>query len=124
MSSRPKNKIMAERGWPGREFPAPHQLAEGQDGDRPAPEPGRLERDGCGALAGARAGGGEAGATASTELVIRDSDGKLVYCFTLPCDPIPDPAYLAALVNGQKVSAIACERPGTAQMFYARTLDG
>jgi hypothetical protein len=59
----------------------------------------------------------------STELVIRDSDGKLVYCFTLPCDPIADPAYLAALVNGQKVSAIACERPGTAQMFYARTLD-
>ena len=59
----------------------------------------------------------------STELVVRDGDGKLVYRFTLPCDPVADPTYLAALVAGERVAAIACERPGTAQVFYARTLD-
>jgi hypothetical protein len=35
-------------------------------------------------------------------------------------DPVAD---LAALVAGQQVSTIACERPGSAQVFYARTLD-
>jgi hypothetical protein len=35
-----------------------------------------------------------------TELVIRDGDGKLVYRLTLPCDPVVDPGYLAALVCG------------------------
>jgi hypothetical protein len=42
---------------------------------------------------------------------------------TLPCDPIEDAAYLAALVAGKQVSAIARERPGNAQIFYARSLD-
>jgi hypothetical protein len=42
---------------------------------------------------------------------------------TLPYDPIEDANYLAALVAGQRVSAIACERPGSAQVFYARALD-
>jgi hypothetical protein len=45
------------------------------------------------------------------------------YRFTLPRDPVADPEYLAALVGGQQVAAIACERPGTAQVFYAKTLD-
>jgi hypothetical protein len=58
-----------------------------------------------------------------TELVVRDGDGRLVYRFTLPCDPIADPDYLLALVAGQRVAAIACERQGSAQVFYARTLD-
>jgi hypothetical protein len=31
--------------------------------------------------------------------------------------------HLAALVTGKQVSAIACERPGTAHVFYAKTLD-
>jgi hypothetical protein len=65
-------------------------------------------------------------ATASatrTELLVRDGDGKLVYRLTLPCDPVADPAYLEALVAGESVSAIACERPGTPQVYYARTLD-
>jgi hypothetical protein len=62
-------------------------------------------------------------ATTRTELVVRDCDGRLVYRLTLPCDPVADPAYLAALVAGQQVSAIACERPGSAQVFYARTID-
>jgi hypothetical protein len=35
-----------------------------------------------------------------TELLVRDGDGKLVYRFTLPCDPVADPTYLAALVAG------------------------
>jgi hypothetical protein len=47
-----------------------------------------------------------------TELVVRDGDGKLIYRLTLPCDPVADPAYLKALVAGQEVSAIACERSG------------
>jgi hypothetical protein len=37
--------------------------------------------------------------------------------------PVADPAYLKALVAGQEVSAIACERPGDAKVFYAKTLD-
>jgi hypothetical protein len=52
-----------------------------------------------------------------SELIVRDSDGRLVYRLTLPCDPVVDTAYLAALVTGKQVSAIACERPGTAQVF-------
>jgi hypothetical protein len=69
--------------------------------------------------------GGEVVATASTrtELLVRDGDGKLVYRFTLPCDPVADPEYLAALVAGKQVSAIACERPGDAKVFYAKSLD-
>jgi hypothetical protein len=72
--------------------------------------------------------GGEVAATRATvstrtELLVRDGDGKLVYRFTLSCDPVANPAYLEALVAGQQVSAIACERPGTAQVFYAKTLD-
>jgi hypothetical protein len=70
--------------------------------------------------------GEEATATRSTgrsELVVRDGDGRLVYRLTLPCDPIKDTAFLAALVAGKQVSAIACERAGDAQVFYARTLD-
>jgi hypothetical protein len=42
------------------------------------------------------------------------------------CRPSPSrggPTFLAALVAGKRVNAIACERPGTAQVFYARTLD-
>jgi hypothetical protein len=64
-------------------------------------------------------------ATASTrtELVIRDGAGKLVYRFTLPCDPVADPTYLKALVAGQSVAAIACEGPGSSNVFYARSLD-
>jgi hypothetical protein len=65
-------------------------------------------------------------ATASatrTELLVRDGEGKLVYRFTLPCDPVADPGYLKALVAGEQVAAIACERPGTANVFYAKTLD-
>jgi hypothetical protein len=54
--------------------------------------------------------------------VVRDGDGQLVYRFTLPCDPVADPDYLAALVAGQRVAAIACERAGTAQVFYAKSL--
>jgi hypothetical protein len=46
-----------------------------------------------------------------------------VYRFTLPCDPVEDTAYLKALVAGERVSAIACERPGDAKVFYAKTLD-
>jgi hypothetical protein len=68
---------------------------------------------------------GKAAATRSTgrtELVVRDGDGQLVYRFTLPCDPVADPDYLAALVAGQRVAAIACERAGTAQLFYAKSL--
>jgi hypothetical protein len=38
-------------------------------------------------------------------------------------DPIEDTAYLAALVAGKQVSAIACERPGVAQVFCAKSLD-
>jgi len=30
---------------------------------------------------------------------------------------------LKALVAGEQVSAIACERPGDAKVFYAKTLD-
>jgi hypothetical protein len=62
--------------------------------------------------------GGESTATAPgrTELLIRDGDGRLVYRVTLPCDPVADPAYLKALVAGQQVSAIACERPGDAKV--------
>jgi hypothetical protein len=59
----------------------------------------------------------------STELVIRDDEGQLVYRFTLPCDPIADVEYLAALVAGQQVGAIACERSGDPDVFYAMTLD-
>jgi hypothetical protein len=55
--------------------------------------------------------------------VVRDGDGRLVYRLTLPCDPVADPAYLKALVAGEQVSAIACERSGSAQVFYARSLD-
>jgi hypothetical protein len=58
-----------------------------------------------------------------TELLVRDGDGRLVYRFTLPCDPVEDTAYLKALAAGQQVSAIACERPGTAHVFYAMTLE-
>jgi hypothetical protein len=35
--------------------------------------------------------------------------------------PVENTDYLAALVAGQQVSAIACERPGDVQVFYART---
>jgi hypothetical protein len=45
-----------------------------------------------------------------TELLARDPDGPPVYRFTLPCDLIEDTAYLAALVAGKQVRAIACER--------------
>jgi hypothetical protein len=31
--------------------------------------------------------------------------------------------YLAALVAGEQVAAIGCERPGSAQVFYARSID-
>jgi hypothetical protein len=65
----------------------------------------------------------KATARTRTELVIRDGDGRLVYRFTLPCDPVEDTAYLKALVAGERVSAIACERPGDAKVFYAKTLD-
>jgi hypothetical protein len=58
-----------------------------------------------------------------SELIVRDSDGRLVYRRTLQCDPVQDTAYVATLVTGKQVSAIACERPGTAQVFYAKTLD-
>jgi hypothetical protein len=58
-----------------------------------------------------------------TELVIRDGNGRLVYRFTLPCDPLADPAYLKALVAGEQVNAIACERAGDATVFYASSLD-
>jgi hypothetical protein len=58
-----------------------------------------------------------------TELLVRDGDGRLVYRFTLPCDPVADPAYLNALASGESVAAIACERPGSAKVFYAKTLD-
>jgi hypothetical protein len=34
---------------------------------------------------------------------------------------VADPAYLKALAAGHQVSAIACERPGSAQVFYTRT---
>jgi hypothetical protein len=72
--------------------------------------------------------GGEVVATKATvstrtELLVRDGDGKLVYRLTLPCDPIEDTTYLAALVAGEQVAAIACERPGDAKVFYARSLD-
>jgi hypothetical protein len=70
--------------------------------------------------------GGEAATrptVSRTELVVRDGDGQLVYRLTLPCDPVADPGYLEALVAGQRVAAIACERPGTAQVFYAKSLD-
>ena len=50
-------------------------------------------------------------------------DGKLVYRFTLPRDPIADIEYLSALVNGHQVAAIACERSEDAKVFYVRTLD-
>jgi hypothetical protein len=53
----------------------------------------------------------------------RDADSRLVYRLTLPCDPIEDTTDLAALVAGQCVAAIVCERPGMAQIFYAKTLD-
>jgi hypothetical protein len=43
--------------------------------------------------------------------------------FTLPCDPVADPDYLKALVAGEQVAAIACERPGSAQVAYAKSLD-
>jgi hypothetical protein len=46
----------------------------------------------------------------------------MVYRLTLPCDPVADPAYLKALVAGQQVAAIACERR-TPRFFYARSLD-
>ena len=59
----------------------------------------------------------------SAELVVRDGDGKLVYRLTLPVDPIADPAYFMALVAGQQVTAIACERSGNAQVFCAKTLE-
>jgi hypothetical protein len=59
----------------------------------------------------------------STELIVRDGNGKLVYRLTLPCDPVADSDYLTALVAGQQVNAIACEGPGTAQVFYAKTRD-
>jgi predicted RNA-binding Zn ribbon-like protein len=59
----------------------------------------------------------------SAELVVRDGDGKLVYRFHLPCDPIEDADYLAALMAGDQVHAIACERPGHARVFYAKTRD-
>jgi hypothetical protein len=45
-----------------------------------------------------------------------------VYRLTLPCDPVTDPAY-RALVAGQQVAAIACERSGDAKVFYAKALD-
>jgi hypothetical protein len=72
--------------------------------------------------------GGEVTATRATvstrtELLVRDGDGKLVYRLTLPCDPVADPSYFAALVAGEQVAAIACERPGTAHVFYARSID-
>jgi hypothetical protein len=46
-----------------------------------------------------------------------------VYRLTLPCHPIAGTSYLAALVAGQKVNAIACKRSGSAQVFYAKALD-
>jgi hypothetical protein len=46
-----------------------------------------------------------------------------VHRFALPCDPVADPAYLKALVAGEQVSAIACERSGDAKVFYAKSLD-
>jgi hypothetical protein len=72
---------------------------------------------------GSEAAATKATASPRTELVIRDGDGRLVYRFTLPCDPVQDPAYLKALVAGEHVSPIACERPGDAKVFYARSLD-
>jgi hypothetical protein len=36
---------------------------------------------------------------------------------------LADTGYLRALVAGEQVSAIACERSGEARVFYARSLD-
>jgi hypothetical protein len=72
---------------------------------------------------GSEAAATKATASTRTELLVRDGDGKLVYRLTLPCDPVADPAYLKALVAGEQVSAIACERPGDAKVVYAKTLD-
>jgi hypothetical protein len=60
---------------------------------------------------------------ANGELLVGDGDGKLVYRLNLPCDPVADPAYLKALAAGEQVSAIACEQPGSAKVFYAKTID-
>jgi hypothetical protein len=62
-------------------------------------------------------------ATVSTDLVIRDGDGQLLYQFTLPCNPVADPGFLKALVAAEQLSAIACERSGDGTVFYAKTLD-
>jgi hypothetical protein len=72
---------------------------------------------------GSEAAATKATASTRTELLVRDGDGRLVYRLTLPCDPVANPAYLKALVAGEQLSAIACERPGDAKVAYAKTLD-